>query len=261
MNALWYLALVGLRAGQLSVAAEACARAGEGAQPPVAGETSSRRRRTSFRSALIAARRGRAGSAHARSRRRAAGWRSCTGRCSPGSSPRPGWWSSGAATPAAAGGAVHGGRADRRRGRVRGAGDVLVARRQCRSAARARTHRRGRGGPRWVGGRRAQARPRLGARGGDACRGLVAAARGDVDEALSLLADAVEPTRRSAIPSGGRGRCLLSAPPAARASRSAPPARRSRRRSPASRTSERRAGRRRPRPSWDGSVAARRRRA
>ena len=41
-------------------------------------------------------------------------------------------------------------------------------------------------------------------------------------------------TRRSAIPSGGRGRCLLSAPPAGGHGRSAPPARRSRRRSPAS---------------------------
>ena len=92
-------------------------------------------------------------------------------------------------------------------------------------------------------------------------RGLVAAARGDVEEALSLLAEAVAVTRRSAIPSGGRGRSLLSAPPAGGQSRSAPPARRSRRRSPASTSSVLWVGPRRPVPSWGRSAAARRRRA
>ena len=89
------------------------------------------------------------------------------------------------------------------------------------------------------------------------CRGLVAAARGDVEEAaVDCSSRRSRSTRRSAIRSAARGRCSRSASSGGARGRSARPARRSRRRSPASRSSGRPAGRRRRAPSSGGSAGA-----
>ena len=92
------------------------------------------------------------------------------------------------------------------------------------------------------------------------CRGLVAAARGDVAEAASLLEDAVAQHEKSETTSDGRALCSRSASSAGASGRSAPPATRSARRSKGSSSSARRPGSRRPARSTAGSAAARARR-
>ena len=88
------------------------------------------------------------------------------------------------------------------------------------------------------------------------CRGLVAAARGDVSErSFAPRGRRRRSTRRSTMPSGGPERCSRSASSGGGSGRSAPPATRSARRSPGSSGSARRPGSRRRAPSSAGSAA------